>query len=36
MASDLEGPDRMIEIMPDGRSETNRELSFILKGFESV
>ena len=33
MASDLEGPNRMAEIAPDGGSIIDRELSRVLKGF---
>jgi len=33
MASDLEGPDQMAEIAPDGGSGIDRELSRVLKVF---
>ena len=33
MTSDLEGLDRTAEIMPDGGSGIDKELSRILKGF---
>ena len=32
MVLDLEGPDRTVEIAPDGGSGTDRELSRILEG----